>query len=306
MTAPGAAATARTPAKINLGLRVGSPRSDGYHPLNTVYQAVSVYDEVQVRATPGSDIRVSVTGEGADVIPTDDGNLAVAAARLLARTFGVRDGAEITIDKSIAVEAGLAGGSSDAAATLLACDAAWGVGAGREDLLRLAARLGSDVPFCLVGGNAVGTGRGEQVLPALSAGSYEWVLAYADGGLSTAAVYAELDRLRGTHSTVAPQELAELLSALRSGDPGQLGAALSNDLAAPAISLRPSLRQVLEVGEECGALGAMISGSGPTCCFLARDEDHAVDIAVTLSGAGLSRSVHRATGPVGGAHLVSG
>lgn len=295
----------RTPAKVNLGLRVGSPRPDGYHPLATVYQAVSLYDEVKVRPAPAGDFSVTVTGEGADQVPTDDTNLAVQAAKRLAKTFTVHAGVAISIHKTIAVEGGLAGGSSNAAAALVACDALWGTDAGREQLLRIAAQVGSDVPFCLVGGNAVGSGRGEEVSPALARGVYEWVLAFADGGLPTAEVYAELDRMRGTDSLHQAQTPLELMGALRSGDPFQLGMALDNDLQPAALRLRPSLARTLDVGEEYGSLGSIISGSGPTCCFLAANEDHAVDIAVALSGSGVCRSVQRATGPVPGAQRVS-
>jgi 4-diphosphocytidyl-2-C-methyl-D-erythritol kinase len=297
--------TVRAPAKINLGLSVGAPGSDGYHAVVTVYQAISLYDLVIARPAPDGDISVQVTGEGADVVPLDDANLAVRAAVALAKARGVTAGAALSVHKTIAVAGGLAGGSADAAGALVACDALWGTGASREELAELAAELGSDVPFCLIGGNAIGTGRGDRISPVLARGTYEWVLAYADTGLSTQQVYSELDRFRGPDPVAAPEVSEPLMAALRSGDAYAVGSALHNDLEPAATRLRPSLRRTLALGEEYGALGSIVCGAGPTCLFLAADEDHAVDLAVALSSSGLSRSVQRASGPVTGARLTT-
>jgi 4-diphosphocytidyl-2-C-methyl-D-erythritol kinase len=208
------------------------------------------------------------------------------------------------------VAGGLAGGNTDAAGALVACDALWGTSATRDDLWQLATKLGADVPFCLTGGIAIGTGRGEHISPVLARGAYEWVLAYAGTSLSTPEVYAELDKVRGESSPVEqpveePAVPEVLMTALRAGDPYAVGEALHNDLQVPALRLRPALRRTLDLGEEYGALGSMVSGSGPTCLFLAADEDHAVDLAVALSSSGLCRSVQRASGPVSGARLVT-
>lgn len=297
--------TVRTPAKINLGLSVGASRADGYHAIATVYQAVSLYDEVKARPADDGDYTVSVTGEGHDVVPLDDRNLAVQAARLLAKAAEVESGAALSIHKTIAVGGGLAGGSTDAAAALVACDALWHTNASREELVALAAELGADVPFCLTGGIAIGTGRGERVSPVLARGGYEWVLAYADESLSTPDVYAELDKIRGSAPVDEPAVPEDLMTALRSGDPYAVGQSLHNDLEAAALRLRPSLRRTLDLGEEYGALGTLVSGSGPTCLFLAADQGHAVDIAVALASSGLCRSVQRASGPVPGARLIT-
>jgi 4-diphosphocytidyl-2-C-methyl-D-erythritol kinase len=295
--------TVRSAAKINLALRVGSLGPDGFHRLATVYQAVSLYDEVTAtRRRTG--IRVSVDGAAAASVPTDGSNLATLAAQQLAAAHRVSAGVALRIRKQIPVAGGMAGGSTDAAAALVACDALWGTEAGRDGLVPLAARLGSDVPFCLVGGTAVGTGHGERIHPALARGSFSWVLAVAERGLSTPAVYAELDRGRGGRSVAEPAVPPEVMNALRAGDAEALGPALCNDLAAPALRLRPQLRQVLEAGAERGPLGAGVCGSGPTCMFLAGDAEHALDIAVHLAGAGVCRSVVRATGPVPGARVV--
>jgi len=293
------------PAKINLALKVGAPRPDGYHPLATVYQAVSLYDQVQAEWAEPDRFEVVVSGEGADQVPLDDSNLAVRAARLLAQRHGPQDslGASLSITKSIPVAGGLAGGSANGAAALLACAALWDLDVGPEDLRRLAAELGSDVPFALIGGTAVGSGRGEDVAPALARGTYQWVLAFGYHGLSTAAVYRRFDDL--SPDAARPEVPAELMNALRSGDPRLLGAALSNDLQPAALDLQPRLRTVLETGLEYGALGALVSGSGPTCAFLVESESAAVDLSVSLSAEGLCRAVRRATAPVLGARIIN-
>lgn len=305
--------TARSPAKINLALRVGPLRGDGFHSLATVFQAIDLYDEVTAHQVDDGEITVSVTGLGAESVPANDSNLAVRAARALASRFSVTQGARLTILKRIPPAGGLAGGSTDAAATLMACDALWRTRASRTDLAEIAADLGSDVPFCLLGGTAVGVGRGELLTPALASGDYHWVLAIDSSGLSTPAVYAEIDRLRAeqhlsakarrdaTHDPAVPEEV---LVALRSGEPKPLGRALSNDLGDAALSLRPRLHRVLEAGRDLGALAGQVSGSGPTCMLLARDADHALNLAVGLTTTGLCRTVQRACGPVAGARVV--
>ena len=292
------------PAKINLALKVGARRPDGYHPLATVYHAVSLYDEVEAVWAEADEFEVAVSGEGADLVPLDDSNLAVRAARLLARTHGPYDslGARLTIRKAIPVAAGLAGGSSNGAAALLACSVLWDLDVSPEALRELAAELGSDVPFALLGGTALGSGRGEEVVPALARGTYHWVLAFGHHGLSTPAVYGRFDELKP--QAAAPEIADDLMNALRSGDPRQLGAALDNDLQDAALDLQPRLRQVLEAGLEYGAVGAVVSGSGPTCAFLAASEAAAIDLAVALSADGLCRHVRRVSGPVVGARVV--
>jgi 4-diphosphocytidyl-2-C-methyl-D-erythritol kinase len=209
------------------------------------------------------------------------------------------------IDKQIPIAGGMAGGSADAAGTLVACDALWRLGYDREQLSGLAAQLGSDVPFALHGGNAIGRGRGEEITPILGRGEFHWVLALADGGLSTPEVYRRCDELRGDEQVVDPDIADELLQALRSGDADQLAGALHNDLQAAALSLRPQLRGLLESGIEFGALAGLVSGSGPTCAFLVRDGEHALDVAVALTATGACRTVKRASGPGSGAHVTA-
>jgi 4-diphosphocytidyl-2-C-methyl-D-erythritol kinase len=293
----------RTPAKVNLQLSVGPLRPDGYHELLTVFHALSLEDTVT--ASEGSGVTLTMTGEGAEKLPTDESNLAHQAAALLAHDAGIEPNVTLHIDKQIPIAGGMAGGSADAAGTLVACDALWRLGYDREQLSGLAAQLGSDVPFALHGGNAIGRGRGEEITPILGRGEFHWVLALADGGLSTPEVYRRCDELRGDEQVVDPDIADELLQALRSGDADQLAGALHNDLQAAALSLRPQLRGLLESGIEFGALAGLVSGSGPTCAFLVRDGEHALDVAVALTATGACRTVKRASGPGSGAHVTA-
>jgi len=321
--------TARVPAKVNLQLAVGSPRADGFHDLVTVFHAVSLFDQVTVK--PAARDAVTVTGEDVGRVPVGQDNLALRAVAAL--RAAVPDGAtgtrgvQVTIAKRIPVAAGLAGGSADAAAALVACNQLWATGLSQQQLCEVGATVGSDVAFALLGGTAVGRGRGEQLTPALvPATQYHWVLAFADGQLATPEVFTALDRLRasrgGRGGKVSPQEQggrggdrppgrtppgldASLMSALRAGDARLVGSRLSNDLQPAALSLFPALRKTLAAGLELGALGALVAGSGPTCAFLAASAERALELAVAMSGAGVCRSVARVTGPAPGAAVVS-
>ena len=360
----------RVPAKINLELLVGRRRADGYHDLSTVFHAVSLFDEVT--ATPADDWSVSLAGPQTQGVPADGDNLALRAARLLARRAREAQGGHgadrigpvhLHIDKEIPVAGGMAGGSADAAAALIACDALWGSAVGREELDACAAQLGSDVNFALTGGTAIGSGRGEQVTPVLAQGRYHWVLVPSEDGLSTGEVFAEHDRLRAqaaqredaaqeaTHhaaqvpgaggadpvggpalgrgpgglrlvpdpdGAAAAERLGrrargsgalhpgpDMMQALRGGDVTALAGALHNDLQAAALSLRPELGDVLAAGIEYGALGGVVSGSGPTVAFLVSGPEGALDLAVALMASGTASHVVRATGPAHGAHIVA-
>jgi 4-diphosphocytidyl-2-C-methyl-D-erythritol kinase len=289
----------RVPGKVNLHLSVGPRRPDGYHDVTTVFQAVSLYDDLTASAGP-DEITCTVSGEGASDVPTGSDNLAVAAALRLAVVGGVSAGARLHVVKHIPVAGGMAGGSADAAAALVACDALWQTGLVREDLDALAATLGSDVPFALHGGSALGVGRGEQVSPVLARGQFHWVLALAERGMSTAAVYEEHDR----GDPLPVREPDGVLAALRAADAVALGRSLHNDLQAAALRLRPALRKTLDAGLERGALGAVVSGSGPTVAYLCASRGDAVALASGLAGAGVCRSVRTAYGPVPGARVV--
>jgi 4-diphosphocytidyl-2-C-methyl-D-erythritol kinase len=330
--------TVRVPAKINLQLAVGPLRPDGYHGLVTVFHAVSLFDDVTV--APAETDTVTVSGEGAGLVPEDGDNLALRAVRALRQAVAERCGAAgvggiadvdgsgggargaagdgavigsdraggvaVTIAKRIPVAGGMAGGSADAAAALVACNQLWRTGLSRAELCEVAAAVGSDVAFAVLGETAVGRGRGELLTPvqAPAETTYHWVLALADGHLSTPRVFHALDRQRQDQQVPDPELSKELMTALSAGDPVRLGAALSNDLQEPALTLFPALRKTLEAGIEAGALGALVSGSGPTCFFLAGSANEATTLANALSGAGVSRAVRSATGPAAGARVI--
>jgi 4-diphosphocytidyl-2-C-methyl-D-erythritol kinase len=298
------AVTVKVPAKVNLSLGVGTARADGYHPLATVYQAIGLYDTVTVRSA--EDWSVQVRGDerlSIAQVPTDRSNIAVRAAELLAAHHGVDAALQITIDKGIPVAGGMAGGSADAAAVLVGCDVLWATRTRRADLLAIAADLGSDVPFALLGGTAIGSGRGEVVTPVMTRGEYWWVVLESRDGLSTPAVYAEFDALHAQDPVADPEIPDALLHALRSHDIKGLGRALSNDLQEPAFRLRPELRQALADGLENSAHGAIVSGSGPSCLFLCEGRAHAVQVGGALKSYGLG-PVSFAPGPVPGARVI--
>jgi 4-diphosphocytidyl-2-C-methyl-D-erythritol kinase len=294
--------TVRAPAKINLHLGVGAPREDGFHPLVTVYQAVGLCDDVTVSRSPGWTLGVTVPDWiEPDAVPVTGDNIVDRAARMLAEHARVGPHAMVSVLKSIPVAGGMAGGSADAAAALVALDRLWELGTSDEELLRLAAELGSDVPFALLGGTALGTGRGEVVEPVPDAATWWWVVVPSAEGLSTPAVYRRFDEL--SPDAGEPQAPDAVLLALATGDPEVLAGALHNDLEAAALDLRPDLGELLELGEDLGALRGLVSGSGPTCLFLAGDADHAREVAAGLSE---SREVVLVTnGPVAGAHVVT-
>ncbi|GGT98682.1 4-(cytidine 5'-diphospho)-2-C-methyl-D-erythritol kinase [Streptomyces violascens] len=292
--------TVRVPAKVNAQLAVGPARPDGFHDLANVFLAVALYDTVTV--TPADELRITCTGPDAAQVPLDRTNLAARAAELLAARHGIEPNVHIHIDKDIPVAGGMAGGSADGAGALLACDALWGTDASQSQLLDICAELGSDVPFSLVGGAALGTGRGEKLTPLEVGGTFHWVFAVADGGLSTPAVYREFDRL--TPDASEPVASPALLDALRTGDPKALAAALTNDLQPAALSLRPSLADTLETGRQAGALATLVSGSGPTTAFLCADPESAQQVAAALTASGTCRTARITSSPAPGATVL--
>lgn len=294
--------TVRTPAKVNLELRVGPRRTHGYHDLATVFHAVGLYDTVTVAES--GQWGCTVIGPHADRVPTDESNLAVRAVRLAYQRYGFDGAAHITVDKAIPVAGGMAGGSADGAAALVAVDALMDAGLSKQELQRMAADLGSDVPFALFGGTALGSGRGEQLAPVLTQGRLEWVFALRHEGLSTPAVYQECDRLRGDGQVPDPQPSQHLLASLRAGNVAGVAACLHNDLQDAACSLQPGLSATLSIGMQNGALGGVVSGSGPTIAFLAADRASALELMVALSASKSCDEVVRASGPAHGAHVV--
>ena len=297
--------TVRVPAKVNLQLAVGPREADGFHNLVTVFQAISIYDDVTItKTTPGSGITISITGDHTHGVPADSTNLAVKAAQLIADDYDFAVDIHIDVVKSIPVAGGMAGGSADAAAVIVGLNDLFNLEMSREEMLEFGSQLGSDVPFMITGGTAIGQGRGDQLTAALSRGTYHWVLALSTVGLSTPAVYQECDRLRAGLDIAAPQTSDALMQSLLAADPKAVGLALQNDLQSAACSLRPALTLVLDGGEEYGALGAIVSGSGPTVAFLVGDEEQGLDLAVALTSSGVVGSVARAYGPVHGAKVI--
>ena len=303
------------PGKVNLFLSVGAPGADGYHPLTTVFQAVRLIETVTARRQSAQDHgTVTLTLEEPDAeVPTDASNLAVRAAELLSETTGVSEGVDLLLRKRVPVAGGMAGGSADAAATLVACNALWGTGLSLPELSALAARLGADVPFPLTGATAVGSGRGDLVTPIMTRGAYHWVFALAEEGLSTPAVFRRFDELAGAGASAsagsgggpAVRDVPEALTAaLRAGDARALAAALHNDLQVAAVDLRPELAEVIAVAEGAGALRAVVSGSGPTIAALVEDPGSAQRVSRALTTSGLVADVLRADAPVAGARVV--
>jgi 4-diphosphocytidyl-2-C-methyl-D-erythritol kinase len=293
----------QAPAKVNLQLSVGPKEADGYHQVVTVFQAVSLMDVLKI--SESDQFAISIKGDYTTGVPLDQSNLVFKAVQLMSEKFDTNTKLDVEINKSIPVAGGMAGGSADAAATLLGIDQLYGLGLSKDELGEVARNLGSDVPFMLHGGTAVGRGHGDEITPALSRGTYHWVIAVSSSGLSTPAVYGECDRLRTGLDIKAPSLNDELLQSLLSGDSVRVGKSLNNDLQAAACSLRPALRLILDTGNEYGALGGIVSGSGPSVAFLVADEDHSLDLAVALTSSGVVGSVARAQGPVPGAKVIS-
>ena len=296
---------ARVPAKVNLQLAVGPLGADGFHEVTTVFQAISLFDDVTVEtAAENNGISIQITGQTSTGVPSDNSNLAVKAATLMIKNYDLPSDLNIKLKKEIPVAGGMAGGSADAAGVIVGLDSLFELGLSRDEMEMVGSKIGADVPFSICGGVAIGTGRGDQITPALFKGSYNWVLALSGQGLATPSVYAECDRLREGLSISTPVVSEQLMQALRAADAKALGKSLSNDLQPAACSLRPALRLVLDVGIDYGALGGIVSGSGPTVAFLVTDDEHAMDLTVALSSSGVVSSVVRASGAVAGARII--
>lgn len=322
--------TASAHGKVNLHLGVGPAREDGYHELDTIFQAVSLKEEVTValREAQGAQDTAdptpctwSVSGFDSHLVPQDPSNLAwkaVAAIQDLARDAHVAwadAGVHIHIDKGIPVAGGMAGGSADAAAALIAATELYFPdprSPRRPDsaqLSEIAAYLGADVPFCLLGGTARGTGKGENLMPVITQGTYHWAIATDKRGLSTPQVFKQLDQQRAAAPEASPKGARAgspeaLITALRAGNPAEVGKLLVNDLQAPAISLLPSLRETLKAAEEAGAIAAIVSGSGPTIAMLCASADDAVEVATAVSVAGKASSTMTTSSPAAAAGVI--
>jgi 4-diphosphocytidyl-2-C-methyl-D-erythritol kinase len=312
--ATGWSVSARAQGKVNLHLSVGQRRADGYHDLETVFQSLDLAETVTLTvvgetgpaADPSADPAgtggliesVTVTGRDAHLVPAGGRSGDIAANLAVRGVLAVAAGlpgplprVRITIDKGVPVAGGMAGGSADAAAALVAARETFGTRHTDDDLAALGAGIGSDVPFCLLGGTALGRGRGEQLVPVMSRGTFHWALATDSRGLSTPEVFDRLDTQRadaaaGGRPDVRTGGPTAVQRALLGGDPEELAGCLANDLQAAALSLRPELRRTLAASREAGALGAVVSGSGPTVAMLCRDRDHAVDVATAVAASG--------------------
>lgn len=296
---PARRVTVRAPAKVNLHLGVGRPRSDGMHPLATVYQAVGLYDDVTVTDAPDWEVGLTAPVDG---VPLDGDNIAIRAGRALVAHHGLDLAARITIAKGIPVMGGMAGGSADAAATLLALDRLWDLQTADDDLLGIAGTLGSDVPFALLGGTAMGTGHGQLVTPVSDLTEVWWVVVLSDEGLSTPAVYRQFDVL-SPHAPEEPPRPDALLGALADGDVDDLGDLLANDLWPAARDLRPDLVEVEAALRGIDGAPVLLSGSGPTLLMLHADVESARAAAAQATARGFRCTL--APGPVAGAHVVT-
>lgn len=294
--------TVRAPGKVNVHLNVGPRRTDDYHDIATIFQAVAIYDEVTVE--PADCLEVVVTGPEAELLPHHESNLAARAALIVAARAACEPNVRICVRKILPVAGGMAGGSANGAAALVACNAHWNVGLRTAELLDLAARLGSDVPFMLTGGTAIGQGRGERLTPVASQVPLHWVFAFPFHGLSTADVYARYDRITQPGPAVGVRVPADLRRAVEHGAVKQITRLMHNDLTESALQLQPHLRLVLRAGLDLGACGAILCGTGASCAFLADDRASGMRLAAALQASGVCRQAHYASGPVAGATIV--
>ena len=266
----------RTNAKVNLFLRVLGPRLDGYHEVETILHGVKLADEIEITSTTEGDVKVdmslsqSVRGE----LPETEENVVWKAAQTLIERGALNQGIAINVLKRIPIGAGLGGGSGNAAGVLVALNELWRMGMGPSDLYDLAGSIGSDVPYCLNGGTALATSRGEELTPLPAPAAMWFVLGISHDPLFTRDVYARWrprDNRRDVRS--APMTLA-----LGGGDVAEVASLLHNDLEPVVFEMRPEIEERKESMLEAGALGALVSGSGPTIFAIARDEGHGRDI----------------------------
>ena len=284
--------SASAPGKINIFFKVGALKSDGYHDVLSVYQALDIREAVKV--ADSSRWRVSVSGalseEQIAAVPTGEDNLVVRAAKSIGQLANLTRVSELSfeITKNVPVAGGMGGGSADAAAAMLAVDELWDTQVDGEALMKAAAELGADIPFALLGGTAIGIGRGDKLDPIDDVQKLHWVLVPMDAGLSTPRVYAKLDEMRaakGQDPTLVPvpEVPYELIDALVHGDAREVAKHLHNDLQDAAVALMPELSITMHAGLAAGALAAMVSGSGPTIAMLAESEEAAESIANHLA-----------------------
>ncbi len=280
------------PGKINIFFKVGALQENGFHEVLSVYQALDLRETVTVSAADSWQVSVSgaLSAEQIAAVPTGEENLVVRAAKSIAELAGLDNPHPVNfeITKNVPVAGGMGGGSADAAAALLAVDELWCTGIDGEALLHKAAELGADIPFALIGGTAIGVGKGDDLEPIDDVNQLHWVLVPMDAGLSTPRVYAKLDEIRAARGedpelVATPSKPRELISALQFGDAREVAKYLHNDLQEAAVALMPELSITMHAGLAAGALAAMVSGSGPTVAMLAESAAAAESLANHLA-----------------------
>ncbi len=305
---PETVAIADAPGKVNLFFKVGPLKDDGFHDVASLYLAVDLRETVTAQIS--TDYSVKVTGSLGDfqllAVPTDESNLVVKVAGRIKAEAGTPEAIKVAIgiDKHVPVAGGMGGGSADAAAALVAVNALLHAELPAERLHEIAATLGSDVPFALAGGAAIGVGKGDVLTPVDSVAPIHLVLIFDDQGLSTPAVYRRLDEIRAARdeTTDASEINRHIIRALQNGNPFEIAELLHNDLEEAAISLRPDLKIKMTTALQHGAIRVMVSGSGPTILALAASEVAAMQIARSLNELGYNAIA--TSGPAIGTQLV--
>jgi 4-diphosphocytidyl-2-C-methyl-D-erythritol kinase len=305
---PETVAIADAPGKVNLFFKVGPLNDDGFHDVASLYLAVNLRETVTAQIS--TDYTVKVAGSLGDfqllAVPTDETNLVVKVAGRIKAEAGTPEAIKVAlgIDKHVPVAGGMGGGSADAAAALVAVNALLRAEVSPERLHDIAATLGSDVPFALAGGAAIGVGKGDVLTAVEGVAPIHLVLILDDQGLSTPAVYKRLDELRDQREEQAesPEINRNIIRALQNGNPFEIAELLHNDLEEAAISLRPDLRIKMTTALQHGAIRVMVSGSGPTILALAASEVAAMQIARSLNELGYNAIA--TSGPAIGTQLV--
>lgn len=266
----------KAPAKINLTLDVLSKRPDGYHEVEMIMTTVDLADRIWLR--PMADRAITIKSSHR-FVPNDRKNLAYQAADLLRKRYRIKKGVEITLDKNIPIAAGLAGGSSDAAATLRGLNRLWGLGLSLDELAILGSEIGSDVSFCVYGGTAIARGRGEKITHLPSPPNCWVILAKPSIGVSTGNIYGQLNL-----STIEHPQTATMMAALEEGDYEKMCSALGNVLEPVTMGLHPEVIMLKEQMERFGADAVLMSGSGPTVFGLVKHESRVPKIVNALKG----------------------
>ncbi len=276
--------TRKAYAKINLGLDVIGKRDDGYHLVKMIMQNVDIYDTLTFEDTEDGEITLTSSDDG---IPTDGSNLICKVAAQLKETFSVNRGVRIKLEKRIPVAAGMAGGSTDAAAAYLALNELWELSLSKEELCRMAVKLGADIPYCIVGGTALSEGIGEVLSPVDNKAEYQLVVAKPDIAVSTGWVYTELD----SHEIKSHPDIDGIKSAIEAGDVHGMCERIGNVLEPVTVSKYPVIADLERTLEDNGAVRAFMTGSGPTVFAVYDDEEKAAKGYEAVRKSGLARQL---------------